>query len=200
MTYSKPMGMLYATAGVGPSGISPPFRKHGFRAFDGLGQDKGQDKGGGSNITVSVRELQIVLRAKGFDAGTVDGVWGSKTRGALTQAAARAGKPVGVPSSSGGNVTLSYALMAGIKGLPDRAVTPSPSSRPSSTPSSSDPDIIPDPDDYTSTGGGAPSWLPWVLGAGALVLVGGVFVARGRKKKPAQKKRQKRASSRRRSR
>lgn len=38
MTYSKSM-TLYAAAGLGmgPTGISPPFRRYGFRSFDGLG-------------------------------------------------------------------------------------------------------------------------------------------------------------------
>lgn len=40
MTYSKPKALAYANPRLGPSGITPPFRKYGFHSFQGLGIDR----------------------------------------------------------------------------------------------------------------------------------------------------------------
>lgn len=40
MTYSKPIAMVRVNPNFGPSGRTPPFRKHGFHSFQGLGFDR----------------------------------------------------------------------------------------------------------------------------------------------------------------
>lgn len=298
MSYAHPIGTLYATAGLGmgPSGITPPFRRYGFRSFQGLGAldrlaqnrsrtwvmsiagvhglpstsvarlvpteiverleatsgvnaDAGWAEGGrvwvrysvplghpwtndstrraavqeaikraatslgpnvyfdvsgfgnlpaprqtapkttptqqqvvmtleptqiaGTRTVMSTRDLQRLLVQKGFQPGSVDGVWGPNTAGALRQAAEAAGLDASdaVGSEDRRSVELSDSLLQAIRGLPDRTAP--------STPAPPAPDNTAD-----ITGGGfqVPDWLPWTIGAGVLVAVGGYFVWRGQKR------------------
>lgn len=332
MTYSKPMGMMYATAGMGlgPSGISPPFRKYGFRAFDGLGAlgfdrlaenrtrtfvfsissvrglpsgsaglvptrlreymsaaglqspDAGWAEGGrvwgryllplGSSLisnaserrarlrgaleraaqslgpqvsfevsglgrlpasapasasvssggsptpirldpvdvagevpktTVSVRDLQTLLRSKGFNPGSVDGVWGRNTSGALMEAAQAARYGDGsrvrlsadqvIGSADRRSVRLPMAVFEAIQRLPGRPVASAPS-RPA--PARSESDIVPD---LETDGVPLKRWLPWTAGAAVLLGVGGYYMWKGRKggRRVAANRRRRRTSRRR---
>lgn len=203
MTYSKPMGTMYAAAGLGmgPSNISPPFRRYGFRAFDGVGAvtlPEVEIQGDVAKTTLTTRGLQTALKAKGFDPGTVDGVWGSRTSGALMQAAQAAGATLRsadvVGSADKQNVTLPTAVWVAIKGLPDSSQPRAPRT---TAPAPTQTDVVPDGD--TSAGGrGFPTWIPWAAGAAVLAGVGGYFVYRGRRKRVARNKRRRRRTSRRR--
>jgi hypothetical protein len=271
MSYSG-MGTLYAAAGLGqgPTGIAPPWRRHGFHSFQGLGaidrlaegrtrtfvfsitavrgrvwgrfyfgvgeplvtdsaarraklvralrQAAGSlgssvsfevagygripasapadapTSGGGivhelapidiegtiPTSTVSVREVQTVVRSKGFNPGTIDGKWGRNTAGALNQAAQAASRPLrsgeAVGSADKTSVTMPTAVWTAVRGLP-AGTAPSRPAAPA--PAVTVTDIAPE---IEGEGFGVPEWLPWTLAAAGLLGVGGYFVWRGRKK------------------
>lgn len=129
--------------------------------------------------TVSVRELQTVLLSKGFNPGTIDGVWGRNTAGALQQASRAASAPAleegdAVGSADKRSVTLPSAVWAAIRALPNRAA-PRQAAPPAAAITVTD--IAPEIE-----GEGLPSWLPWGIGAAALLGVGGYFIWKGQKR------------------
>jgi len=129
--------------------------------------------------TVNVRQLQTVVKSKGFNPGTIDGKWGPNTSGALNQAAQEAGRPLrageAVGSADKTAVTLPTAVWSAVQALPARTA---PVGVTHSAPAITVTDIAPELEE-----GGLPDWLPWGLGAAALLGVGGYFVWRGRKKR-----------------
>lgn len=325
MTYAQPKGMMYATAGLGagPSGISPPFRRWGFRAFDGLGAlgfdrlaenrrwvfvasikgvhglpsgsaalvpqrikqylaaqgftqpiDAGWAEGGrvwvkyaaqgpmlsdtsarrqavlralqeaarsiGSGVyfdvsghgrvpagassapreeaperssevvlteldtvaisgafdTISTRDLQRLLLQKGFQPGSIDGVWGPNTAGALQQASQQLGmgEAIAAGSEDRRSVQLGGALLQALRAMPDRQAPSTPA------PPAAAPTAELAPDGVFGGGMSVPDWLPWAVAAGGLAAVGGYFVWRGQRRTVAanRRRRKRRRSSRRR--
>lgn len=141
---------------------------------------------GDTATTVSVRELQVLLRSKGFNPGAVDGVWGPNTSGALTQAAEAAGTPLAggqaVGSDDRRQVRVPMSVMGSIQALPARALSAAVAS-PRSAPTYSD---------VAPTGvaaGGMPDWLPWTLAAGGIAAVGGYFIWKGKRRRVRRNRR-----------
>lgn len=148
----------------------------------------------GGFTTIRTSELQTLLRQKGFNPGTVDGVWGENTSGALQQAAERVGmgEAIAAGSDDKRSVQLGSALLSAIRALPNGTppATPAP---PRAAPVA---ELAPD---EVFGGGGFPDWAPWAIGAGGLALIGGFFIYRGRRRAAvAANRRRRRRTSRRR--
>lgn len=167
MSYRRSMGMMYATAGMG---IAAPVDK---TALNTAGSPAA-----GAKEPRPVRVLQQILQGRGFDPGPVDGVWGSRTQSAL----ARAIGPV-LPALSADKRTV-YLLLSDwrrLEGLPAGGESPAPPMDPSGVPA-----LVSDE---------GTDYLPWVLGAGGLLAIGGWYMWRG--KKMRRNRRRRRRSSRR---
>lgn len=100
MTYAKPKALVYANPDLGPSGITPPFRKHGFHSFQGLGFDR-PPSGSSYSDYVFVTSLHPIL---GLPTGTAASV-PRKIKDALLSAGLR---NVDAGWGSGGRVWVRY--------------------------------------------------------------------------------------------
>ena len=164
MSYS--MGMMYATAGLGVAVKPLP-----TTTTTGTTIPKEQR---------SVRVLQQLLQARGFNPGSIDGAWGLRTQSALFSAI---GEVTFTVSTDKRQVWLFVADWARLQRLPIRGSGSGPGPGPGTEPGG-EPSIVTDTD-----------YLPWVLGAGALLAVGGWYMMRGKKMRRNQRRR--RRSSRR---
>jgi peptidoglycan hydrolase-like protein with peptidoglycan-binding domain len=110
----------------------------------------------------TVRQLQQLLQSRGFSPGTLDGVYGDRTEAALQ----RAISATPAVSADRTQVWLRANEWAQLEALPSTSA-PITTIEPDGTFS-----IVEEGTDYT----------PWLLGAGALLAVGGYFVWKGKKR------------------
>ena len=176
MSYS---GMKYATAGLG---IEAQVDKAALNT------------GAPSNGTTATKEprpvrvLQQLLQGRGFDPGPIDGIWGPRTRTALYSAIGEVSFTV---SGDKRQVWLLVPDWARIQQLSIRGGGgPGRIPRPVPGPSTDE------ADGSASIVGDAPNYLPWVLGAGGLLAVGGWYMWRGKKMKRNRRRRRRRSSRR----
>lgn len=202
MSYA-PIGTLYATAGlgrVGPAAYSPPFRRWGFRSFDGLGAVSG------SAVTRNVSELQRLLRSKGCDPGRIDNTWGDRTETALHACLTRALKERPGDIRSQIQITDSRHVIRSpelwwqkIALLPDaQQETPSPAPSPAAEPSIVEDDAATEA--IAKGTGPLMDILPWAIGGTVLLGVAGYFIYTGTQKRravAANRRRRRRRSTRR---
>lgn len=168
MSYRQSMGTMYATAGLGAGITKPP----PTTTANGITAATKEPR--------PVRVLQLLLQGRGFDPGSIDGVWGSRTRTALYSAIGEVSFTV---SGDKRQVWLFAPDWVRIQNLPIRGGGSGPG------PSTDE------EDGSTSIVGDAPNYLPWILGAGGLLVVGGWYMMRGKKMK--RNRRRRRRSSRR---
>lgn len=179
MSYRHSMGTMYATAGLGvaatPGAKTLATQAENPKFATSSGSSSASADAGKEPRPVQV--LQLLLQGRGFDPGSIDGVWGSRTQAALRSAV---GDVRSTTTADRRTVYLAPSVWARIEALPVRAGGGTgPAPEPSGLPS-----MVED------AGGG---YMPWVLGAGALLAVGGYFVWQGRKKKMAANRRRRRA-------
>ena len=122
--------------------------------------------------------LQAMLQERGFDPGPIDRVWGNRTRSALFSALGEVPFTVSVDKHQ---VWLLSSDWGRLQRLPLRGAGPGP--------------VTDEADGSASIVADEPNYLPWVLGAGGLLAVGGWYMWRGKKMK--RNRRRRRRSSRR---
>jgi peptidoglycan hydrolase-like protein with peptidoglycan-binding domain len=172
MSYRQSMGMMYATAGIGDAALPN-------KPAPGMSTPA---NGTPEKVAHPVRAVQTALAARGFSPGAIDGVWGSQTAAAMSRAVGD------ITVSVSGDKRTVYILAPDWTRMINKPTVMTPGS---SLPPATEPDGTP------SIVGEETSYLPWVLGAGGLLAVGGYFMWKGKKKVAANRRRRRRSSRRR---
>lgn len=150
---------------------------HGLGAFRAVSFNITPPEQKPEMTTISVRTLQKLLLKKGVSVGRTgaDGIWGPMTKGAYRNACAETSAPssfCGVADVSGSKrqVKVPKQVYEGIKGLPtDPLPDPAAGTRNGGSATFT---YEPTPGSMISPQNGDGDAWPWVLGAGAVLLVG----------------------------
>jgi hypothetical protein len=186
------MALATAAEGLGPS-VYFDVQGHGR-----VPASAGSAASAPGTTSIAALELQQLLQARGFNPGSLDGRWGENTSGALQLAAAAAGHAGAhgaVGSQDRRSVSVATPLLSAVRALPTRSgsATPAPPAPPAPAPVSPS---VPDAPGIDASSIATPLLI---AGAGALVLIGGFFLYRGRRRRTAMAaNRRRRARSKRR--
>jgi hypothetical protein len=153
--------------------------------LQGLGQTPGSSTSLPAGSALIVRLQTLLMQAGLLNIHTADGIISSSSSATLVAIRAWAtahGMPTtGVARTSGGGLSIPTALLNGILGTssttgPSTTTADGSSKGSSPTPSA----VLPSPDMVSggTTSSGLPSWVPWVGGGVALLVIGAALLSR----------------------